>query len=246
MEPPEVVASRSTVHKSYRWVTRAFHCIVLVLGVLSCTMLVLAFTSIPFKAHRWLGTGGGLAGKEVDAIIILSGSGMPSGPELMRCHEGAARARQAPNAEVLLALPMDSALARAMVQELGLRGITPARITLLMHGRSTREQALDLVMARPAWKTQRLALVTAPENMYRSLLTFRKLGFKCIAGAPVFDHALYTNLAYSHRSAGGKSYTPDMSSSVDLRYNFWNHLKLEITCLREYMALAYYRWNGWV
>ncbi|MCC6840317.1 MAG: YdcF family protein [Flavobacteriales bacterium] len=228
------------------WFGRLLRTCLMLSGGVALLLTVLAFTRIPFDAHRWLGTAGGLAGPQVEAILVLSGSGMPSGPELMRCQEAAKRAAQAPAAGLLLALPYDTALARAMVQELGLRGVAPERITLVMHGRNTREQALDVATTRPAWKARSIAVVTAPEHMYRSLCTFRKLGFARVAGAPAFEHALFSNLAFNHTGAGGKAFTPDISASTDLRYNFWNYLKLEITCLREYAALLYYQLNGWI
>ncbi len=31
-----------------------------------------------------------------------------------------------------------------------------------------------------------------------------------------------------------------------IRYNFWNYLKLEITVLREYMAITWYWLRGWI
>ncbi|MBX2983606.1 MAG: ElyC/SanA/YdcF family protein [Flavobacteriales bacterium] len=217
-----------------------------VLGGVAAIMLLLAFTRIPFDAHRWLGTAGGLCYQNPEVILVLSGSGMPSGPELMRCDEAARWARRAPRSQVLLVLPKDTVLAAAMVHELGIKGVSSDRITLLMHGRNTREQAMDVATNRSELLHRHTAIVTAPENMYRSLRTFRKLGFTQVSGAPTFDHALFDDLRYAHRSIGGKPYIPDVSSSTDLRYNFWNQLKLEITCLREYVALAYYKLNGWI
>jgi len=216
------------------------------MGLVALMMIALAFTSLPFKAHRWLGTGGGLCIEAPEMIILLGGSGMPSGPELMRCNEAAQWAVRYPGSRVLLVLPVDTALADAMLKELGVKGVTPSRIDLLMHGRNTREQALDVVAAFPGSLERSTAVVTAPENMYRTLLTFRKLGFSDIAGAPAFDHALFDDLAYGYRGIGGKPYMPDVSGNMSLRYDFWNRLKLEITCLREYAALGYYKLNGWI
>lgn len=224
---------------------RWFRRFLIALGSITLLAVVLAFTSLPFRAHRWLGTAGGLATGQVEAIVVLSGSGMPSGPELMRCHEAARQARLSPEAVVMLLLPLDTALERAMKEELILRGVPPERIRSLLHGRNTREQAMDLAQAQPAWKNRPMAVVTAPEHMYRSLLVFRKLGFSDVVGAPAFDHALFSDLRYGFRDIGGKPYIPDMAGNTGLRYNFWNYLKLEITCLREYAALAYYKLNGW-
>ncbi len=218
----------------------------MLLGVVAAIMLVLAFTSIPFDAHRSLGIAGGLCEGDAEVILVLSGSGMPSGPELMRCDVAARWASRSPNSQVLVVLPKDTALANAMVQELEVKGVQADRITLLMHGRNTREQAMDVASNFPGSLHRITAVVTAPENMYRSLLTFRKVGFTSVSGAPAFDHALFDDLNYTHRIIGGKPYVPDVSSNTDLRYNFWNQLKLEVTCLREYAALAYYKMNGWI
>lgn len=231
---------------SWRIAGRCLRRVSLVLGSLALLMLVLAFTRLPFDAHRWLGTAGGLCIQPPELILVLSGSGMPSGPELMRCDAAASWARVSPAAEVVLALPADTMLAAAMVHELGLKGVAPDRITLLMLGRNTREQALHASTALPQALHRQVALVTAPEHMYRALLTFRKLGFTRIAGAPAFEHALFEDLRYAHGDIGGKRYVPDVSGQLSLRYDVWNRLKLEITCLREWTALAYYSLNGWI
>lgn len=218
----------------------------LTLGAITTVLLVLAFTRIPFDAHRWLGTAGGLCDGVPEAIVVLGGSGMPSGPELMRCDLAAALGREHPSAKVVLLLPNDTLLAAAMVHELGLKGIVPERIALILHGRNTREQALDLQRMEPRLSGMNVTLVTAPENMLRSLLTFRKAGFPHICGSPAFDNALFDDLRYAHARIGGKAYVPDVSGNLDLRYDLWNRLKLEVSCLREYVALAYYGLNGWI
>lgn len=218
----------------------------LTVGFIASLMILLAFTRIPFDAHRWLGTAGGLCTVQPDVIVVLGGSGMPSGPELMRCDQAAMLARTDSQVSIVLLLPKDTALANAMSTELVLKGVSRSRISCLLHGRNTREQALDLQSAYPDLLARHISLVTAPENMYRSLLTFRKLGFKGICGSPAFDHALFDDLRYAHGKIGGRAFVPDVSGSMGLRYDFWNYLKLEITCLREYMALAYYWLNGWI
>jgi uncharacterized SAM-binding protein YcdF (DUF218 family) len=225
-----------------RWLRRFLLC----LGAIALMMAMLAFTSVPFHAHRWLGTAGGLAEGTPELILVLSGSGMPSGPELMRCDVAARWAARSPAAEVVLLLPADTGLADAMVAELATKGVAPARITLLMHGRNTREQALDAAQALAEDLGRSIALVTSPEHTYRALLSFRKVGFTNIAGAPAFDHALFDDLRYDHERLGGRPYVPDISGNSALRYDFWNRLSLEISCLREYAALTYYKANGWI
>jgi uncharacterized SAM-binding protein YcdF (DUF218 family) len=220
--------------------------LVRIAGGLALLMVVLAFTSLPYHAHRRLGIAGGLYTGEAEVIVVLGGSGMPSGPELLRLHYAAQMALEAPEAEVVVVHPEDAGVIGAMVRELVLRGVEPGRIGTIDRGTSTREQALNYTRARPADRLRRVALVTAPENMYRSLLTFRKLGFAHIAGVPAFDHALFNDLTTTRQRTGGRAYVPDVGGSMDLRYDLWNRLKLEITCLREYCAITYYRVQGWI
>jgi len=208
-------------------------------------MVVLAFTRIPFDAHRWLGTSAGQCDRPVDRIVVLGGSGMPSGPELLRLHRAAALAHEVPMAQVLVVHPQDTAVSNAMVYELFLRGVGRERIAVLPAGDNTREQAL---LCAKHWAGQEgsVALVTAPENMYRSVKTFQGAGLRQVCGVPAWDHASQHAFRYGHRSIGGSAYMPDVSEAPGLRYTFWNYLKLEITCLREYAAITYYRLNGWL
>jgi len=128
---------------------------------------------------------------------------------------------------------------------LHLRGVDRDRISPLNEGDNTRAQALALRQhlgeARPS-----LVLVTAPENMYRSVRAFRRAGFPAVCGAPAWDHAMDHAFSYAHRGIGGKAYVPDVSDATGLRYTWWNYLKLQVTCLREYFAIAYYALNGWI
>ncbi|MCB0769368.1 MAG: YdcF family protein [Flavobacteriales bacterium] len=219
---------------------------VIVIGSSALILIVLAFTSIPFQAHRWLGMGGGVCTGPVDAIVVLGGSGMPSGPELLRLHYGSELARDLPQAKVFLVHAEDTVTAALMVDELVMRGVDRERIELQLQGSNTREQAMAMAMDHSAWGGRTMALVTAPENMYRTLGAFRKVGFSGACGVPAFDQALFVDLEYSFKKIGGSRLVPDVSDDLDLRYTFWNYLKLEVTCLREYAAIAYYRLNGWM
>ena len=91
-----------------------------------------------------------------------------------------------------------------------------------------------------------VAIVTAPENTYRSVLAARVVGFTNACGAPAWDHAMAHHFGYGHQRIGGKPWVPDVSGQLGLRYTFWNYLKLEISCMREYLAIAYYWLNDWV
>lgn len=215
-------------------------------GVFFLLLCVLAFTRIPFDMHRWLGVAGGLCDSRPDRIIVLGGSGMPSGPELLRLEIAARSAQAYPMAAVLVVHPLDTATVRRMVAELVLRGVARERIATSIMGTNTREQVLGIAAGFPEVKVERIAIVTAPENMYRSLRVFRKLGFAHVSGIPAFDNPEFIDLRYSHGAIGGKAWAPDVSDDLALRYNFWNYLKLEVTCIREYVALGYYWLNDWV
>ena len=227
-------------------VARWFRHAVRVLGLFALVMIVLAFTRVPFDAHRWLGTAGGLCTTAPGHIVVLGGSGMPSGPELLRLHCAAQLAQLYPKADLVVVHPDDTMTMRLMVDELVLRGVHATRISTLLEGGNTREQALRVKEAFPELARNAVAIVTAPENMYRTLGSFRKLGFAKVSGAPAFDHAMLVDFGYAHQKIGGKAWVPDVSDNLDLRYTFWNYLKLEITCLREAVAIGYYRTNGWV
>lgn len=216
------------------------------LGAVMLVLCALACTRVPFDLHRWLGTAGGACPEMPVRIVVLGGSGMPGGAELLRLHCAAEAARAHPDARLLLVHPHDTAVMAAMVAELVMRGVDRGRIDTLLRGTNTREQALAVRDLLKHGTGGPMGLVTAPENMYRSLRTFRKAGMPGVGGVPAFDHAMFTDLGYGHGRIGGKRWVPDVSGAVGLRYNFWNHLKLEVSCLREYVAIAYYWLNDWI
>lgn len=233
--------------RSVRTLARGLRRLVRTTGILALVLVALAFTRIPFDVHRWLGTAAGLCNHtEPRCIVVLGGSGMPSGPELLRLHHTAQLAGQHPQARIVLLHPTDSAVMQAMVDELLLRGVDGERIQPLLEGTNTRQQALAFVEGGRLETDEQYLLVTAPENMYRSLHTFRRAGVPRICGSPAWDNPMFIDLGYSHKGVGGKAYVPDVSSSNALRYDLWNRLKLELVCLREAAAIAYYGLNGWL
>ena len=236
---------RMVVRALWRWARPPVRCVSK--GVLTFTvaLLLLACTRIPFDVHRWLGqaAGGGDAPPEV--IVVLGGSGMPSGPELLRLHHAAALAGRYPAATVVVIHPDSGSTMGQMVAELRLRHVEADRIRTLPHGENTREQALLFARAYPGAHTE-VVLVTAPENMYRSVSAFRRVGVERARGGPAWEHAMDHHFAYHHERIGGRPWAPDVSERTGLRYTFWNYLKLEITCLREFVAIAYYGLNDWI
>ncbi|MEZ4791071.1 MAG: YdcF family protein [Flavobacteriales bacterium] len=240
-----LATARMLVRPIVGWSARWMRWLVRAIGVVAILLLVGACTRIPYDLHRWLGRGAGECTGTPDAIVVLGGSGMPSGPELLRLHRAATLAHEAPQALIHIVQPDTGATMRQMVDELVLRGVPSQRIIPVPYGENTREQAL--IMARlqqPQWR--KVALITAPENMYRSVHAFRRAGVKGGCGEAAWEHAMDHDFAYRHKAIGGKAWAPDVSDNTGLRYTFWNYLKLEVTCIREYIAIAYYRLNGWI
>ena len=227
-----------------RGMGRVLHKSIVIFGCTALLMAVLAFTRVPFDAHRWLGLAAGECLAPPEMIVVLGGSGMPSGPELLRLHRAAELAKEWPGAQVVVVHPGEMDVLDAMFHELVLRGVAAQRIDTINSGDNTREQALVLHQRYP--KAGSIALVTSPENTYRSVLAFRKADLVRTCGAPAWDHAMHHDFRYRHGRIGGKAWIPDLSDHTDLRYNFWNYLKLEVTCLREGVAIAYYWANGWI
>lgn len=215
------------------------------LGICFALLLTFSLTRIPYDLQVWLGTKNADYSFSPDYIICLGGSGMPSADNLMRLQHTAAVYKANQHAAIIIAHPMDSAVLQLMKNELVLRGVDSNKIVFEMQGVSTREQALKIkenILSVDA----KIVLVTSPEYMLRSIRTFRKVGFQLVGGDAAFENAMYVNLAYNHKAVGGKVYAPDVSNNLMLRYNFWSYFKLEISCLRELFALAYYKLNGWI
>lgn len=243
---PELIATaRMLARPVARWSARWGRRLVALTGIVGMILVLGACTRYPYDLHRWLGRGAGACTATPNAIVVLGGSGMPSGPELLRLHRAAHLAREAPKAMVFVIQPDTGSTMRQMVEELELRGTAAHRIVPVPFGENTREQALILARVQDK-RWRRIALVTAPENMYRSVRAFQKAGVKGVCGEAAWEQAMDHDFAYRHKAIGGKAWAPDVSDNTGLRYTFWNYLKLEITCLREFVAIAYYRLNGWV
>lgn len=225
---------------------RFFKQFLIAIGCCSIAMMMLAFTRLPYDMQLWLATKDSGYKFTPDYIIFLGGSGMPSGDNLMRLYYTAAFAKKFPAAFVIIAHPLDMRVIHQMKADLILHGVDSNIILVEKDGTSTREQVLKIMTHFKSIETKKTLLITSPENMMRSSKTFRKAGFEFVGGEAAFENAMFVNLSYSHKNVGGKYYAPDVSGNLDLRYNFWNYLKLEITCIRELFALGYYKLNGWI
>jgi uncharacterized SAM-binding protein YcdF (DUF218 family) len=222
------------------------------LGLVFLIILILSFTTLPYWGYYWLGTSKSKITEKPDYIILLGGSGMPSESSLMRAFFVHLAAVESPESRIVISIPgnpLDSlSTARLVAKELISRGIDRKRILYEQIGTNTRSEALQLKQFNSEKLTDKpILLVTSPEHMRRAVLVFRKAGFTRVNALPAFENAIEANLFFEDDKLGGnKTLVPDIGGNMEIRYQFWNHLKYEILIAREMAALAYYRLRGWI
>ena len=214
------------------------------LGSLFLLMVVLAFTSAPFYLYFNLGQN---PEKETviarpESIVMFGGAGMPSEDNLMRLYHTAALARHF-EIPVILVHPEDSLCQTEMTRLLQQGGIDS--ILYMTSGANTRSQALELIAAYPELTEKQFIVVTSPEHIRRTVKCLNKVGFQNVIGKATYPATVDFDLSLKKQKLGGNEAIPSVES-VKMRYTFFNYLKLEITCLREYFALVYYRIKGWI
>ena len=214
------------------------------LGGLFILMIILAFTSAPFYWYFNLGQN---PNKETvitrpESIVMFGGAGMPSEDNLMRLYHTAALARHY-EVPVVLVHPEDSLCQAEMTRLLHQGGID--NISYMTEGANTRSQVLELMDTYPELKEKQFIVVTSPEHLRRTVKCLNKVGFRNVIGKAAYPATVNFDLSLKKQKLGGNESIPSVES-VKMRYTFFNYLKLEITCLREYFALAYYRLKGWI
>ncbi|OQC60957.1 MAG: hypothetical protein BWX51_00620 [Bacteroidetes bacterium ADurb.Bin012] len=222
--------------------------ILMIFGSIYFVMIVLSFTSVPFWAYYRLGSKFPLA-CQPNYIIVMGAGGMPGPESLLRCHYGTQIAKRYPEAKIIIALPTISediykSHAHKMLEEMVIHGIDSSRFLFETEGTNTREQAKNIAKLKGVGAKDCFLIITSPEHVFRSVKVFRKVGLENCGGLPSFSKELPTELLLSEDENLQKQLPPDRSPS--LRYNMWNYLKLEISVLREYVAIVWYWLNGWI
>ena len=203
---------------------------------------ILSFTDVPYYAYHNLGAGHSVLSGKPDVIVILGGGGMPSPDGLIRTYYASEAAMENENAEIIIALPyneLDSLhQLDLMANELIVKGIDPLRIKYEPLGYNTRSQAVNIASMFNNKEQLNLLIITTPEHMYRSIKTFKHVGFPEVGGLPAFEKPIDE----------GKLKDPDDKEGAYLafRYNMWNYLNYELLVLREYCAIIYYKLKGWI
>ncbi len=213
-------------------------------------MIIFPFTSGPFWIYHWLGTTNVDNVKQPEAIILLSGGGMPGEDGLFRTYYTARAAKEFPGIPIIIAMPGDTTDSYSSImltyQELLLRSIDTSRVFFENIGANTREQALEIASGYPSLLNDSVMIITSPVHMRRAVLAFEKVGFKHVVSLATFDRIIESDLSFEDENLGGSQLIPGLGNSINLRYRFWGHLKLEIDILRELIALGYYGIKGWI
>lgn len=223
------------------------------LGSVMLFILLLSLTTRPYFLHHWLGTGIKSDTCRTEAIVLFGASGIPSGESLVRTFYAAQAHKAMPEAPIYICMVGDTTNKNGspykIAAELELRGVPPANIKLLMKGKNTRGQVLELLeVDHGALRNTCITVVTSPTHMRRCLLSLKKEGFQHLAALPAFETPLDGELLFDDAQLGGKRrvITPDAGQNLDLRYEMWTQLNYLLMSTRELAALSYYWMRGWI
>lgn len=219
------------------------------LGSLFLIIIILAFTEQPFWWYYNLGKSNSTYRFKPETFILLGGAGMPSESNLIRAYYTVEMSKKHPNSNIIIALPEDSIeeisslfrLRRYLIEN----GVDSTRISTENQGKNTRQQALNILKLFPQINKRKTVIITSPEHMYRSIACFKKLNFNALGGEPCFENAMETNILYDDNDLEGRKNDLIIGKNIQLRYQFWNHLKYQVLVYREFTAFLYYKIRGW-
>ncbi|MBO4615305.1 MAG: YdcF family protein [Bacteroidales bacterium] len=219
------------------------------LGIITVIINIFALTPLPFYMHRSLGEDASWENDSTtqftpDYIIMFGGAGMPSESNLIRLHYTAEIACKL-HKPIILVHPKDSLCQAEMTQYLVNYGIASDSIMYMTDGSNTRSQAVCLADSFPQLKEASSLIITAPEHLSRTLKCLKKCEIENIRGIGTFESTVDFDLSIDNQTLKGNRYIPDVEST-NLRYTYWNYLRLEIICFREYFATAYYWAKDWI
>lgn len=217
-------------------------------GVFFILLVVLSFTSLPFWMIYDLSYTDSKISGEPKYIVVMSGGSIPSESGLMRTFKASEVAKQFPSANIIVTMPGDTTDPNSssclMKKEIVIRGIDENRIFFENIGTNTRYQIMEIKKMIP--QNSPIILVSSPEHIYRSIKCFHKVGITNIVGAPAFHKELEVDYSFNDDNLGGNTSVPNIGKNIQFRYQFWNHLKYQVTAYREYLAICFYKLRGWI
>jgi uncharacterized SAM-binding protein YcdF (DUF218 family) len=231
-----VKAPKPKPRRAGRFVKACLRLAVWLAAALFVLQIVSAVTGLQTLLHQYLSMRNGYRLEdEPRYMIVLGGGGIPSESGLIRTYYAAVMGRAFSNATVVVALPSDgdpetSSVGR-MRDELVMRGLSADSILMEYRGLNTHQQAANIrAMLGPDVVEEPVLLVTSPYHVRRSVLTFRKVGFRNVAGEASVE-------------MGAEA---DVGGRILLRYSFWQNLESQSFMVRELVAILYYRFRGWI
>lgn len=224
------------------------------LGIISFIYIIFAFTSIPYNILYKQGIKFFNETIKPDYIIMMGAGGMPEKNNLIRQYYAVNLLKKFPESTLIIALPGNindtNSSIYILYKDFLDKNISKDRILIENIGVNTRSQAINILKILKEkehdLKNINILIVTSPEHIPRSILSFRKLGITKSYGYPAFSYDLESNLIFSHKETQGIKILTSIGGSIKLRYRFWEYIKIEISLTREYLALIYYKINGWI
>ena len=211
-------------------------------------VIALSFTTLPFWMYYNLGVDKSYLESDPDYIVVMSGNGIPSESGLMRTYFASKEANKYKKSKIIISMPGDTtdttSACYLMKKELVLRKVNPGRILFENKGTNTRSQALavrEMLKGNPS-----ILIVTSPEHVYRTKATFKKIGFSNIFSKAAHETPVEASFLFQDDDLGGNDLIIEIGESTQFRYQFWNHLKLQIVVFREYTAIVFYKMKGWI
>ena len=218
------------------------------MGSILTLAVILSFTDRPFWAIYRLATHNAELDMEPNILVLMGGGGMPSADGLIRCYHAATTAAIHNNCKIIISVPEDTVIKeespeKLMAHELIIRGVDSTRLLFEKKGTNTHSQVINIkdMLSNFDIDTIAIRIITSPEHVLRAVAAFRKAGFKHVGGHPSFE------VDISKESLLEKKEIQHLKNErLTLRYNMWNYMKYEITVVREYCALLYYKIRGWI
>ena len=205
-------------------------------GLALCGLFAILLVGMAFTGHYkagavWLETAPYSSG--CDYILLLPSGPIPSPDMLMRAYRAAEEYGKFPASKIVISNKIDSRLedsaSGSIRRELMARGVPPEMILLETKATSTYDHARYIKesgFGDPA--KDKYLIVTSPSHIKRSMLSFKAQGFKKVFAAPAFS----------------KTSREDMGEGYFYRYQIWKALIEEVTMIREFVAIAYYKLTG--
>ncbi len=228
---------------------KSIQLIVATFGVVALIMIILSLTRHPYMLMHYMGTANSKIVATPDFIVVMGAEGIPGAGSLLRCYYGAAAAKAFPTAKVVIAMPAHpndflNSDAFEMAEIIAMYGINPGRFMFEYQGTNTYTQACETKKMLENFEKSNILIITAPDHMYRSILTFEKCGFENVDGWPAFGTAIENDLLLTPEE--NEQLVIASPRNISLRYKMWAYLKIEINLIREWLAIGYYKFKGYI